>query len=292
MKLKKIYLAGLTIVAAIAPLGLAPTRADYYWPNDTTRNSYYRYNPGGGTPYFFTPDSSGAYNTYDGQNRLAVNASQVTINTGDGAVLQIYLDGANAATNPTALNQIYNPYPYNSSDYWKWRASGNQTYANVRYNSIYPGTDLTYYNDASNGYRRLGYDFTVNPGYSPNNIVLDVRNASRVTLDNAGNLIIVLSNGQTVRKNLRVWQSYNGQLQSVPGSYNLLDGNRVGFNVANYDTARPLFIDPVLSYSPYDNTYGSYDTPYYNNGYQSSAYSAYNDTSGTNGYYDGYYYNN
>jgi len=42
-----------------------------------------------------------------------------------------------------------------------------------------------------------------------------------------------------------------GQRTPVDGHYVLQARNQIGFKVASYDHTRPLFIDPVLSYSTY-----------------------------------------
>ena len=48
-----------------------------------------------------------------------------------------------------------------------------------------------------------------------------------------------------------IYQEVDGQQRSVKGKYVLGRGHEVGFQVAAYDTARPLIIDPTLVYSTY-----------------------------------------
>ena len=47
-----------------------------------------------------------------------------------------------------------------------------------------------------------------------------------------------------------VYQEKNGARQEIAARYAITDTNRVGFEVAKYDTSRPLYIDPLI-YSTY-----------------------------------------
>src|SRR5205823_1744344 len=42
-----------------------------------------------------------------------------------------------------------------------------------------------------------------------------------------------------------------GERQIIAGTYIISDKNEIGFQVAEYDTRKPLIIDPVLSYSTF-----------------------------------------
>jgi hypothetical protein len=48
-----------------------------------------------------------------------------------------------------------------------------------------------------------------------------------------------------------IYQEEDGRRQAIVGSYVRKDLHQVGFHVAAYDPARPLVIDPVLSYATY-----------------------------------------
>ncbi len=53
-----------------------------------------------------------------------------------------------------------------------------------------------------------------------------------------------------------VYQEKNGTRQEIAAHYSVTDTNRVGFEVARYDTRRPLYIDPLI-YSTYLGGNGS-----------------------------------
>ena len=134
----------------------------------------------------------------------------------------------------------------------KWRANV-PTYAKVRYQEVYPGIDLVYYGNQ----RRLEYDFLVAPGADPNGIVIGFQGAERLEIDAQGELVLHVA-GDVIRQRVPViYQETDGVRTKIEGRYVLKDKHRVGFQVAAYDLARPLVIDPVLVYSTYLGGSGS-----------------------------------
>jgi len=62
------------------------------------------------------------------------------------------------------------------------------TYAQVKYENVYPGVDLIYYGNRG----RLEYDFVVAPGIDPGLIALRFRGGSEVAVDQNGDLLLKL----------------------------------------------------------------------------------------------------
>jgi len=116
----------------------------------------------------------------------------------------------------------------------------------VRYRSVYPGIDVIYYGHQG----QLEYDFVVAPGADPKQIHLDIQGAERLYLDAAGNLVLVAQGRELIQQAPKVYQRIGDVERLIPGRY-VLTSNRLGFEVAAYDTAQSLVIDPVLSYSTY-----------------------------------------
>jgi len=135
----------------------------------------------------------------------------------------------------------------------KWHTNV-PTYAKVYYQNVYHGIDLLYYGNQS----QLEYDFVVAPGADPKRIVLDFKGADKLEIDAEGDLVLHAPGGDIRQHKPIVYQENDGIRQEIAGSYVRKGANRVGFQVAAYDTSKPLVIDPVvLAYSTYLGTNGN-----------------------------------
>ena len=112
---------------------------------------------------------------------------------------------------------------------------------------IYSGIDLVYYGNQ----RQLEYDFIVAPGADPRRIAFDIRGAKQVRQDAAGKLVFKVGEEEIRWHKPVVYQEKEGTRQPVAAHYTITDTNRVGFEVAKYDTSKRLYIDPLITYSTY-----------------------------------------
>jgi hypothetical protein len=128
----------------------------------------------------------------------------------------------------------------------KW-ISGAQNYARVRYQELYPGVDLVFYGHQ----RQLEYDLVVAPGADPGAIRLQFDGVDNLRLDSAGNLVLRAGAGELRQHRPIVYQERDGARQSVNGRYVIQAHNRVAIEIAQYDTRKPLIIDPVLTFATY-----------------------------------------
>jgi beta-propeller repeat-containing protein len=120
-------------------------------------------------------------------------------------------------------------------------------YAKVRYREVYPGVDLVYYGNQ----RQLEHDFIIAPHADPSSITLNLAGAEKLFLDTQGHLVLRVKEGEAQFEKPRIYQDVGGVRREIPGSYLLKGAHQVGFQVATYDTSRPLVIDPVLFYSTF-----------------------------------------
>ena len=164
----------------------------------------------------------------------------------NSAVLRMKLLNANPAANVSGAEELPGKSNYLiGNDRRKWH-SNVPTYAKVKYEEIYPGVDLVYYGTG----RQLEYDFIVAPGADPRRIQFDLQGAKRVSLDQKGDLVVSMNEGEVRWHRPVVYQERDKTRQEIDARYVIKDKNRVEFEVAAYDPRTTLFIDPLI-YSTY-----------------------------------------
>src|SRR5882672_10384949 len=150
--------------------------------------------------------------------------------------LRMSLVGAARKPQVTALDELPGKANYFiGKDRSKWRTNV-PTYAKVQYQNVYPGVDLVYYGNQ----RQLEYDFVVAPGADPKRIVLGFRGADKLEIDGDGNLVLRTAGGDIRQHKPIIYQQIDGVRREIAGSYVRKGANRVGFQLAAYDTTRPL----------------------------------------------------
>jgi hypothetical protein len=132
----------------------------------------------------------------------------------------------------------------NDSTHWRTNV---RTYRRVKYTAVYPGVDLVYYGQP----QQLEYDFIVAPGADPSTIKLAFAGVEHTAVDARGDLVLKTA-GEPLRfQRPIIYQVEDGRRHTVEGGYVHASPREIGFQVGTYDRARPLIIDPVLSYSTY-----------------------------------------
>ena len=164
------------------------------------------------------------------------------------AVMRMGFAGANRAPRIEGSQQLPGKVNYFiGNDPKQWR-SDIPTYAQVRYQDVYPGVSVVYYGTPG----RLEYDLVIAPGADPKVIALDCQGADRIKIDAQGNLRLRIPGGEVLLGKPRIYQMTTaGRRKSIAGGYVLKAGGHVGFQVGEYDRHEPLIVDPVLSYSTY-----------------------------------------
>ena len=118
------------------------------------------------------------------------------------------------------------------------------TFGRINLGDVFPGINVQLRATGSN----VEKIFTVAPWQDPSQIRLQVNGATRLELGAGGELIAHTGNGALVYTAPIAFQDdSDGTRQSVAVRYALdAAGDRYGFLLAGYDTARPLVIDPLL----------------------------------------------
>lgn len=153
-----------------------------------------------------------------------------------GSAVRMRLVGANP--NPVVTGGEALPGRVNyllGNDPGRWRTD-IPTYSNVRYQQVYPGVDLVGYGKQY----QLEYDFVVAAGADPSAITLAFAGASRIDVDDTGDLVLQTAAGEVRHRKPVIYQDVDGARRAVSGGYRLIAGHQVGFVLSAYDAARPL----------------------------------------------------
>lgn len=213
---------------------------------------------GGGYNVFLTNDEAIVSLPASGQSLDAKAASA------NGSVMRMKLLGANREARISGVDALPGKSNYfignNPS---KWR-TGVANYAKVKYQNVYDGVDLVYYGNR----RQLEYDFVVEPGARPSQIRLLLNlpkdaNGKCGRLEGNGDLATSTDTGGFRLRKPHIYQpSVNGgplTSQEIGGRYLILSAKKskntcavtLGFELARYQTDRPVIIDPIVVYSTY-----------------------------------------
>ncbi|HEV3470650.1 MAG TPA: SBBP repeat-containing protein [Pyrinomonadaceae bacterium] len=194
---------------------------------------------GGGYNLFLTPTEAVVTLRKASKPREGGGATAAVKST-----LRMRLAGANPAPRVTGREELPGRVNYfTGRDRRAWR-SDVPNYAKVEYEEVYPGVDLVYYGNQ----RQLEYDFVVAPGSDPDRIALDFEGARALRVDEAGDLVLSTEAGELRQLKPFAYQEVGGRRREVAAGYRV-EGARVRFGLGGYDPARPLVIDPILSYS-------------------------------------------
>src|SRR6185295_6200374 len=163
------------------------------------------------------------------------------------SIVRMKLEGANPDPQVEGLEQLATTSNYFAgSDPAKWQTDIS-TYARVSYAQVYPGIDMLYYGNQ----RRLEYDFVITPGSDPEVIQLAFAGIKDFEISRMGDLLLHTAMGDIRQSKPVAYQEADGIREQVSVDYVPNGVGQVGFQVGAYDQARPLIIDPVLTYSTY-----------------------------------------
>ncbi len=172
---------------------------------------------------------------------------------GRQATLRLRLSGGNTNAPVRGSGRLPTKTSYfhgNIRSDWRHAISSFQS---VRYAGVYPGIDLVYYGNR----RRLEYDFVVGAHADPRPIRLDFLGARRIRIDQSGNLVVGMDDGNVLWKRPKIYQKVDGRRIAIKGNYVRRGLCGVGFKIARYNRSQPLVIDPILVYSTYLGGSGS-----------------------------------
>ncbi len=137
---------------------------------------------------------------------------------------------------------------YIGNDPKSW-ASNVPLYEEAYYKELYENIDMHLYNVDNN----FKYDFIIQPGGNPKNIVLNYNGPDAMRIEN-GHLFIKTSLYDLIEQKPFAYQEINGVKTEVPCSY-ILKKNKISFEIgSDYDKSLPLIIDPTLIAATYSGS--------------------------------------
>ena len=142
---------------------------------------------------------------------------------------------------------------FKGSDRSKWKTR-IPTYKGIIYQGVYKGIDLKVF---GNG-KAIEYEFIVNPGGNPDDILLTYNGIEGLSTNGKGELLIATAFGELKETRPYIYQEIEGK-RMVDGNFKIQSpagqsqtrNFSYGFQVASYNPSYPLIIDPTLSYSTY-----------------------------------------
>jgi hypothetical protein len=156
-----------------------------------------------------------------------------------GHVVKVDVVGASGAAS-NGVNQVpgYVNYLIGQAENW---VTNVPRFEESRSVNLVNGVDARYYFD--NGAPR--YDLVIRPGANPANLKLSYSGAENLRVEN-GVLKYDTSFGTIEERGLFVYQRINGSNRQVGARQVINEDGTVSFQLANYDSSKPVIIDPVI----------------------------------------------
>jgi hypothetical protein len=137
-------------------------------------------------------------------------------------------------------------HSFRGADPKQWRTD-IPTFARVRYDDLYPGIDVAYYGNAGS----VEHDLLIAPGADVAQARLAIEGADVIAIAPNGDLAIAVA-GRSVRLHAPVsYQERDGVRRPVESRWVLDEQRHASIAVGDYDRARPLVVDPVLTYATF-----------------------------------------
>ena len=133
------------------------------------------------------------------------------------------------------------------NDPTSWRAN-LPAFGRVRFDDVYPGIDVDYYGTDRND---IEYDLTVRPGADPSAVSFRVDGAA-VSLGADGGLELKTQFGTIKQRPPVTYQNDGSTRVPIASRYTVRpesQGAIVGFEVGEFDSEKPLIIDPIIGFS-------------------------------------------
>ena len=176
---------------------------------------------------------------------LSLAGGQAALSFAHTAPLSIRFEGGNPAARLVALGESAARSHYLLGKNPAAWSTGVPHYSQVKYERVYPGIDVVFHGNL----RNPEVDFVVAPRSRPEQISLAFSGADFLERGASGGLIVHQGDHRVALEAPVIYQDENGGRRQIEGRYVLKGRTQVGFEIAPFDAARPLVIDPVITYA-------------------------------------------
>ena len=199
-------------------------------------------------PLWFEALPDGSFTSQSMGRKVLFEDRSATWKLKGGASVKMAFQNANPAPVKHGVDKLTARLDsFKGNDPKKWKTN-MAAYQKVAYDALYPGVDLVFYGKG----RKMEHDFVVAPHADPKQIRLAFEGASKLALDNEGNLNIDAGVERIELTKPVAYQSRpGGDRSEVAVRFAEQPDRSIGFEVGQYDASLPLVIDPKMLYSTY-----------------------------------------
>ena len=163
--------------------------------------------------------------------------------------LNMHIDFENSNPHPVfeerdAMETKSNFFIGNDPSAWKTDIA---SFGTLAYKELYDNIDLVYHNSTHG----IKSDFVIHPGGNHSDIILNYSGIKTISINAQGALQILTENGDLTEHIPEAYQLIDGEKVLVRVTFSITSGNRVSFEVSDYNPSYDLVIDPQLIYSTY-----------------------------------------
>lgn len=202
--------------------------------------------------FLFVENQSLTYLFYDPKVREWLHPSEKVPAPGElwHHAYKLNFEGSSAMTitGQKRGKAYHNYYLGNNEANW---ASGLGEFSELQGSELYPGIDLLLYDKKG----KLKYDFIVEPFANPNQIIIRPEGQSDLFISN-GDLHFVTKVNEVIEKAPYAYQLIENEFLEIACKW-VLENGKLRFELAEYDHAHPLIIDPELSFATYSGSYAN-----------------------------------
>jgi hypothetical protein len=167
------------------------------------------------------------------------------------------LAGANEEANFAAAQPLEHKTNYFKGAESDW-LTGISNFQRITAENIYEGVDIVWQGKEQGN---VQYDFVVKPNADPKAIAWEIEGAENVSIDADGSLVIETELGVMKQSKPFTYQETEGVKSEVGSNWTVVNGQeqlandkgqrtfRVQYDVSNYDSSKPLTIDPTVNLS-------------------------------------------